>query len=449
MLGVRVASALAGVALLGCATYFPANDRLAEWSPRQGYRAAREHRADASDELVLALAFSGGGTRAAAFAFGVLEELAESWVEIGGQRRRLFDEIDSASGVSGGSFVTAFLALEGERMLDSFPERFLERNIQRSLLLRLLWPINWLKLLSSYWARSDLAAAYYDGALFGGATFGDLIGLGHPFAQIHATDLTTGAPFAFTQEQFDYLCSDLSSYPIARAVAASSAVPLLLSPITLRNYPECAFEPPVWVRDAADGRERTLDRAYLNAKNLLSYRRGDRRFVRLVDGGISDNLGVRGPFEAWFHRTFEPPPARRPGERARWVVLVVINAQTAPDAEWDRTDLLPSLSSVLDAVTSVQINRYNFETIELLQRTFELWNERSASWDPPLRYHLIELSFLDVKDPEERRALNRMGTSLSLKRSHTLRLRRAGRDALREHEVFQSLLDRIGLEARP
>jgi NTE family protein len=56
-----------------------------------------------------------------------------------------------------------------------------------------------------------------------------------PFVAIHATDLTIGSPFTFVQDQFDYLCSDLSTYPVARAVAASSAVPLVFSPITLRN----------------------------------------------------------------------------------------------------------------------------------------------------------------------------------------------------------------------
>ncbi|MEZ4292230.1 MAG: hypothetical protein R3E53_17480 [Myxococcota bacterium] len=32
--------------------------------------------------------------------------------------------------------------------------------------------------------------------------------------------------------------------------------------------------------------------------NLASYTDSDeRRFIRLIDGGVSDNLGVRGPFE--------------------------------------------------------------------------------------------------------------------------------------------------------
>jgi NTE family protein len=53
------------------------------------------------------LTFSGGGTRAAALAYGVLKELKETTIVSGGQRIRLLDEVDSISSVSGGSFTAA------------------------------------------------------------------------------------------------------------------------------------------------------------------------------------------------------------------------------------------------------------------------------------------------------------------------------------------------------
>ena len=72
---------------------------------------------------------------------------------------------------------------------------------------------------------------------------------GGPLVQINATDLATGAPFSFIQDQFDFLCSELGSYPISRAVAASSAVPGPMSPLTLRNFAgQCSFEADGWIR---------------------------------------------------------------------------------------------------------------------------------------------------------------------------------------------------------
>jgi len=432
--------ALLALAALGCGTYFPVNQPMTVWDSERGYRAGVHERAQASDELVLLLAFSGGGTRAAAFAYGVLEELAVTHVAFDGRVRSLFDEVDQVSGVSGGSFMAAYLGLHGRDAFRDFPQRFLERDVQSALLVRLLWPINWLKLFSPYWARSDLAADYYDQTIFDGARFRDLERADAPFVAIHATDLTTGSPFAFVQDMFDYLCSDLSEYPVSRAVASSSAVPIVLSPITLRNYADCGFEAPRWVTEAQDESEE-LDRRYVNARNLGGYLAKKRRYVRLVDGVLSDNLGVRGPFESW--SSIDVPKRRPQGSRTREVVLVIVNAQTTPDEQWDTFDLLPSLAVILDAATSAQVNRYNLESIELLRQRFKLWNTRTAKWDPPQRFTLIETSFVDVKDSAERRYLNGLTTSLSLPEEAVTRLRHAARDALREDPAFRALIQRL------
>jgi NTE family protein len=437
---VALLAAVFGSVLGGCGTYFPVNEPLEAWAPSEGYRAARHVLPLSSDELILMLAFSGGGTRASAFAYGVLEELAVTHAAFDGRVRSLVDEIDTVSGVSGGSFTAAYLGLHGRRMFEDFPERFLHHDVQFGLILRLLLPTNWLRLFSPYWARSDLAAEYYDARVFDGATFGDLASASGPFVAIHATDLTTGRPFAFVQEQFDYLCSDLSQYPVSRAVAASAAVPLVLSPITLRNYHDCGFEPPAWVRNAQAGSS-VLDRSYVNARNLMAYHDERRRYVRLVDGVVSDNLGVRGPFENWSVQDL--PAKRAPNDRAREVVLLIVNAQTTPDVAWDSFDLPLSLSFILDAATSAQVNRYNLETVELLHRSFEVWNAQTTKWDPPQHFHVIEISFIDVKDPAERARLNGMPTSLSLDEASVTRLRRAARAALRDDPGFRELLERL------
>jgi NTE family protein len=435
----RAALALV-LAALGCGTYFRVNKPLAAWDPERGYRAELHERAQASDELVLLLAFSGGGTRAAAFAYGVLEELAVTHVAFDGRVRSLIDEVDQVSGVSGGSFTAAYIGLHGRDAFRDFPQRFLERDVQSALLVRLLWPINWLKLFSPYWARSDLAADYYDQTIFDGARFRDLARADGPFVAIHATDLTTGSPFAFVQDVFDYLCSDLSSYPVSRAVASSSAVPIVLSPITLRNYADCGFEAPRWVTEAQQESEE-LDRRYVNARNLGGYLAKKRRYVRLIDGVVSDNLGVRGPFETW--SSIDVPKHRPQGSRTREVVLLIVNAQTTPDDQWDKFDLLPSLSVILDAATSAQVNRYNLETIELLRQRFKVWNARTGKWKPPQRFTVIETSFVDVKDPAERKYLNGLTTSLSLPGEAVTRLRHAARDALRGDSGFRALIARL------
>src|SRR4029453_2887469 len=76
---------------------------------------------------------------------------------------------------------------------------------------------------------------FYDEILFNGATFNDLKRDG-PRILVGATDLADGTRLIFNPENFDALCTDLSSIRLARAAAASSAVPVVLSSITIDNH---------------------------------------------------------------------------------------------------------------------------------------------------------------------------------------------------------------------
>src|SRR5262245_314366 len=99
---------LASLALAGCAHY-PVNARLERFGVRAGYRfgnlAAWENN---SDEVFVVLALSGGGSRAAAFSYGVLEELEKTKIKVAGRERTLLDEIDVISSVSGSSVTAAY-----------------------------------------------------------------------------------------------------------------------------------------------------------------------------------------------------------------------------------------------------------------------------------------------------------------------------------------------------
>lgn len=435
--------------LAGCTSYFPVNASMQRVDKQQGYRSDRRWSPERSNDVLMIVAFSGGGTRAAAFAYGVLEELAATGIRIEGREVALLDEVDHITGVSGGSFPAAYYGLHGRGIFDDFEQRFLRRNVQSSLILQLLWPWNWALLFSPYFERSDLVARYYDRVLFDHATFADLERRDGPLIQINATDLATGAPFSFIQEQFDFLCSNLSSYSVSRAVAASSAVPGPMSPLTLRNFAgRCDFETPAWIREAIASR-RTFSREYVNAKNLDSYTRSrERKFIRLIDGGVSDNLGVRGPFESALLRRVSPNTRPEDLGGLRHMVFILVNAATAPEVAWEALDESPALFDIIDQTATVQINRYTIETIELLRETFESWQAAAASWPEPTGFHLIEVDFTKPADPLERQYLNELPTSLQLSDEAVDRLRAAGRSTLRADPVFQGLLEALAaLEA--
>src|SRR5262245_34256537 len=110
---------LPALLLAGCAHY-PVNAPLTRAALETGYRFTNLPHTNNSDSLFIVLAFSGGGTRAAALAYGVLEELARTQIVWEGRSGRLLDEVDLISSVSGGSFTAAYYGLYGDRIFSDF-----------------------------------------------------------------------------------------------------------------------------------------------------------------------------------------------------------------------------------------------------------------------------------------------------------------------------------------
>ncbi|HRI18657.1 MAG TPA: patatin-like phospholipase family protein [Burkholderiaceae bacterium] len=441
-------------------------------SLRRRERAAWPHArhgapARAGDTL-LVLAFSGGGTRAAAFSYGVLEALRDIEVTApDGRRTRLLDQVGVIAGVSGGSFTALAYGLQGDKLFDDYETRFLKRNVQGELLDRLFNPGNWGALWSTGWGRSELAADYYDEILFDGATYADLMRRPGPLIVASATDVSSGARFYFTQVMFDILCSDLSAIRLSRAAAASSAVPVVLSPVTINNYGgSCGYREPAWVAPmtAVQDRERPAARVMQEVDDLRAYDDGKARpYIHLVDGGVSDNLAMRAvlevldQFEAMRYLGLPTPM-----DRIKRVALVIVNSLSKPQTGWDRLIGAPGPIEVLLQATGVPIDHYSFEAIDQARDTAARWQTYRAIRDsgaiadknspalravergPDTELYVIDVSFAGVKDAAEREFLNAQPTSFVLSAEAVDRLRAAARTVLTESTEFQRLLAELG-----
>jgi len=239
----------ATLGLAGCASR-PVNPPIKQVDPTGGYTFQTRQKHFKSRDTLVVLAFSGGGTRAAAFSYGVLEFLQRTQVVApDGSKLRLLDAVDMITGVSGGSFTALAYGLYGDKLFADYEQRFLKRDVQGELLARAISPKYWPDYIGGTAGRSEMAADYYDEILFNGATFGDLDRGNGPFIVASATDISTGSRVPFNQSVFNLLCSDLNAMRLSRSAAASSAVPVVLSTVTINNYGgSCNFEVPPWVK---------------------------------------------------------------------------------------------------------------------------------------------------------------------------------------------------------
>ena len=428
----------------GCA-HAPQNLPLAAGGPAADYRYPVGARPAGRSGLMAALFFSGGGTRAAALSYGVLRELAATPLPGGG---RMLDDVTTINAVSGGSFTAAYYCLYGDRIFADYEQLFLKRNVQDILVARCLTPVNTVRLWSSRFGRSDLAAEYYDELLFHGATFGDLARLGpdRPYLVINATNIATGASLQFTQQQFDQIGSDLSRFPIARAVAASSAVPLLFSPIILKNYadrvpPAGAIAPPpaeapdifASFRDALAETSRT----YRDVEN--------HPYIDLMDGGLSDNLALRNLLnQVTLAGGWDAVLGRLRGQGITKLAIVVVNAAVEGEQPWARDDRAPGLKAVVSSLSNSSIIRANRETLAMVETSLALWQRERAARGPaagtPPKVYFIRVDLRSAADPAERAFFESVPTRFHLPPATVDRLVQGGRLLLRESPEFQRLL---------
>lgn len=440
-------SLLALVLVAGC-SHRRINQPLSVVKPSDGYYFHTHPRPNNSPEILFILAFSGGGTRAAALSYGVLQELRQATYSAEGQTRRMLDEVDAISAVSGGSFTAAAYGLYGDDLFRTFPETFLKRDVQRVLVWKTLNPFRWPGLMASDWGRSDMASHYYDKILFTNATYADLQQRPGPFIVINATDINSGARFSFTQQRFNYLCSDLSTFPISRACAASSAVPGVLSPITLNNYAgDCGFEPPLWVRQTDP---ELPSRVRMFARELrTTLDRTNHPYLHLVDGGVSDNLGLREILDdaTYFQYT---PELRKTVDisKLKKVVVISANAYSSPDRTWDMKESPPGSIATAIAATSHTLDRFSFETLELMKNAMEDWKGKFGDKDQ-IKFYSVMINFTNFKNVNERRFFLNLPTSFVLPGTQVDKLVDAGSRLLRQNDEYQRFLADIGATQLP
>lgn len=440
---------LAAVVLLaGCAALPPVGEPLSVPAGSAGYRFRSVSQGQRADDLLLLVTFSGGGNRAAAMAYGTLEQLASDRIGAAAGSRRMLDAVDVISSVSGGSIVGAYFVLHGDQLFTRFRQDYLYRNAQSALLWRMvLSPVAWRRLASSSYARGDLFADYLDRHLFQGATFADLAAVpDRPFLVVNATDLSAAGRFEFTQDWFDVICTNLDSFPVARAVAASSAYPVLMTPIVVRNHAgRCGYQPSPQLAEAAGagppGRAGFLGeriRAYQDPRSL--------RYLQLSDGALSDNLGIRAAIDVLLlARDFDDVQRRLGLAGIRRVAVIAVDAAGEIGGKVASKRRAPGAMASASLSSMVLVEENAAENRALLHELFDrLAAEPGEDGTAAVETYWIDVRLADLADEDRRRRLRAIPTNLSVPRAQVDELICSSRELLGRSEAYARLLADLG-----
>lgn len=359
--------------LLGCAPWNQPQNQ-----PLQGENAPLSDPAPGDGELYIGLAFSGGGMRATAFAYGMLQELKA--VDTG-TPNGLLDNVHLVSGVSGGSVMAAQLGLKGPEGITGFRERFLVTDAEAYMTTSGFNPLTIAKGIAGGVNGRDTFGRYLDDTLFRGATFADLRRSGIK-TWINATDMANNTPFLFSPETFDALCSDLSRVKLSEAVAASAAFPLVFTPIVLEAHQgKCTYREPDWLTAARYNPEATAAmRAH--ARALESYTNADEvRFVKLLDGGITDNFGTTGlAVERARAQVPYAPLTAQEAVRLKRMLFLVANAGVDKDYDWTRKVQGPGGVNLAMSIATSAMAAASRSGYDSMRGELRLWETELIEW---------------------------------------------------------------------
>ncbi len=446
----------ASFVLTGCATTFD-NQPLNRPITPEFVRQASQPR-DIVGRDVIGLSLSGGGMRAAAFSLGVLQGLA------GAQGRSVdaYDDITFISSVSGGSLTAAYVALHGRDGLAQMRERVLLQDLERDLRIDLLSPSNLVRLLAGGLNDRSNLARRLDTDVFGGATFADLYRRNKPDVWINATDLYNRTPFPFTPQAFLALCSDLPSFRVSEAVAASMAVPLVFAPVVLQTFPaDCLTPLPARLEVLLDDASRVAtDPVASVARAMRHYRDASRmRFLKLADGGLTDNQGLSSILIARaLSGTAYGPLNEADAVRIRRLLFLIVDAGRPPAGDWALTLDGPSgvdvgvaaADAAIDAATRLSSAAFRAMASEwrdsivrhrcaLDEATVRRYLPAGETWRCGDLQFVVETISAEGLAPEQARRLREMPTRLALPADDVDAAIAAGRDAtlrspaLRDH----------------
>ena len=412
----------------------------------------------------LLLALSGGGSRAAAFALGVFEEL-DRWKDTENSGCSLLNHVGVISSVSGGGIAAA--AYGYCDCLDTLRNFVQEKHFWK--LIKSLFSLK----PSPLTQRSDIFAKYLDEYMLNGMVLRDIDeDNDKPFLIFNATELGTARRFPFTEQRLSWIGHELSDIKVSSAVAASAAFPLLTNPITIPN--KISFEKtPDWVESSLKDPKGGLDR-YRRAQDWEYFCDSDStKYVHLSDGGLSDNTGLRSIFEelnsipsekSFLHWVLGDMKFTRCSDTPKVIAVISVNAKNTGISNVGKSKRPPFGGRIVKAAASSSMDLRTDDSMELLENYFAIASTYSDSseisdgaradsgW--PLkgeegedrRAYCITVSIEDIDKRATMDEIQKIGTNYWIGKEAAEIVAQSASEALASNQTFQQFCAKVGFE---
>jgi NTE family protein len=420
------------------------------------------------DRPLIVLSFSGGGSRATALAAAVTKRLDRITYPTASGPRRLSQDVAVVSSVSGGSVFAAWLGLYGfdHDKIAAFEQRIGTFDGIGYLTRRYLNPVTWIEMGMTGRTRisvlEDMLAEFLDTR----ATMAALNQRGKPVIVLNATDMTAGEVFSFTPTTLDDMCLRFDDLPVVTAVAASAAVPVAFSPVLIKNAawfdcqgvrkPPGAWRPILSIDGGAYTNIELFRQARYRASlrnDPLAYR--EPRYVRLLDGGLADNLGLTAARRALIDM-YGPAYVLRPLSEGglRRLVVISVNARSDVPNDLDQSDERTSIIEMVQSVIGVPIDATTANVAAafrgFLAGLAKDRDDAGASFEIlPVEIDFDELPARTPAEREERDRVKAIATTWTITPDEVKLIDAVAGKLLWRHPCFRKLLGELQASGRP
>jgi len=220
----------------------------------------------------------------------------------------------------------------------------------------------------------------------------------------------------------------------------------LFPPILLERHDDCHFKKPEWLTAAESKAEQTDDqRLGQLVKALNFYLDKDKPpYVTLLDGGISDNLGLRTILKTVSLSGGANKASQdiilNGRKLPKRLVVIIVDASTLSESDIGKTTTLPSIGDTISAVTDIQLHAYNTETNTLFKEKVAQWASTLSTKEHPVTPYFINLDVTDIQKKEDRLFFHQVPTSFSLEKEQADKLIVLAKGMLRQEPEYQKLL---------